>query len=545
MPGTRRNDVALSSRLTTDKNNDSSAEYAYCCDFLMDELEVAAAAAASSSSSMTTTTNKTWEMNDAANGKRLSGMCDCVWNKGLCRRCSQYDSFKCHFCPMVFLKADVRNRHLRISHRKELLKHSVSYFRGLGLNDKTNADVVREAAATKKDEPPVPQYHCDKCGNAFGDKVALIEHLTVHRDAVQRPKTKKMERKRKFARRSRLPCLAAPAWYTCAHCSAIVRTKMDMKRHLMSSHEFKLDKRGGIRERRKPAEDEQTVMDMVRKSFKSTSASGQDEDLTIGYYTCAVCGLIFLKRHSFTRHVHQHSSCRYECDMCKKTFNSENVLLEHRKNKHKEIPKNVFFVNGRKYLKCELCSFTCRNERNKMEEHLRVHTGEKPFTCEQCGKQFRTRALLRVHRRYVHDGVKEHACDLCGRCFSNKRYMEEHRRIHTGEKPLICDLCGKTFRQNSSLSKHVENHMGIKRHACHLCEKRFSNSHHLSIHIRRHMGEASFVCNKCGKGFVDQYQLKNHQVVHSEERPFVCLVCGTRFKLPKHLKQHSKRHRTG
>lgn len=483
------------------------------------------------------------------NGTLLTGMCDCVWNKGSCGRCSQYDSFKCYYCPMVFLKADVRNRHLRISHRKELLKHSVTYFRDVGMKEETES-----------------RYECDKCGDVYDDKVRLIEHLRKHMPKRVRatkeeyispttgvppektiPETGKLPSRKREAKRHQLwtptrtrrVTRSSPRLpYQCEHCAERVRSKVEMRKHLGSVHGFTA-KRPTTQ---KANGDAKIAKELARLSFKTVDANGAK--VAAGYYICAVCGHIFLRRHSFTRHVNLHSSRRYDCDACKKSFISESVLKLHQNRKHKELPKNVFLLNGRKYLKCEQCPFTCRNERNKLEEHMRVHTGEKPFTCELCGKQFRTRALLRVHCRYVHEGVKEHACDICGRCFSNKRYMEEHRRIHTGEKPLICDLCGKTFRQNSSLSKHVENHLGIKRHGCHLCGKRFSNSHHLNIHIKRHMGEASYVCDHCGKGFVDQYQLKNHQVVHSEERPYVCAVCGTGFKLVKHLKQHGKTHRT-
>lgn len=504
-------------------------------------------------------------------------VCDCVLRRDRCERCAKLDRFKCYFCPMVFLKLDERNRHLRASHRSELLKNSFEMFCRVGQRGQDDGGEIDRQIVSNR-------YECDKCSDKLPDKVALIEHLKSHRNneldeqdrevsrlfgendcvgstvrsnlasfvsprrPTKRTRTVKASVSLKKSSRCHPATSGDQVTYECAHCADVSRSKVEIKKHLDLIHGFQAHQTDECSSRAAKKQVTKLIGELAKKSFKKSETATAEASLSMsssaGYYICAVCGQIFLKRHSFTRHVNLHSSSRFDCDKCKKSFTTKAALVSHQNLKHKDLPKNMFFLNGRKYLKCDQCSFTCRNERNKLEEHMRVHTGERPFTCELCGKQFRTRALLRVHTRYVHEGVKEHACDICGRCFSNKRYMEEHRRIHTGEKPLICDLCGKTFRQNSSLTKHVENHLGIKRHGCHLCGKRFSNSHHLSIHIKRHMGEASFVCDQCGKGFVDQYQLKNHRVVHSEERPFVCVLCGTGFKLLKHLKQHGRTHRT-
>lgn len=467
--------------------------------------------------------------------KRSTEICDCVWSNDFCFKCSVYDSFKCSYCPMVFLKSNEYNRHLRISHRNELLNYCMHWIFENSVKRKENdQDKIRNINKTA-------HYQCNNCSLRFLDKVHLIEHLSKH----MKKNDNKIENSILKSRiRRSVEKMQIQNQYHCDRCSKFFYTKASLKKHIFIVHDDMFsninDKNNTIAFHTKIHSTNDKSNKLIKKSFKNND----QKCIKNGYYTCDVCSQIFLKRHSFTRHVNLHTSNRYDCDECKKTFTSEQVLNTHKIRKHKELPKNVFYLNGRKYLKCDLCSFTCRNEKNKMEEHMRVHTGEKPFTCELCGKQFRTKALLRVHRRFVHEGIKEHACDICGRCFSNKRYTEEHRRIHTGEKPLICDLCGKTFRQSSSLSKHVENHMGIKKHGCHLCGKRFSNTHHLRIHIKRHMGENNHICTFCGKGFVDQYQLKNHNVVHSEERPFVCGVCGMGFKLLKHLKQHGKTHRS-
>lgn len=413
-------------------------------------------------------------------------MCPCVWSNNDCSKCAQFESSKCSFCPMVFLESRARNRHLRASHRSELLDYCMNWF------------VTREQRC--EIQPFFDYRSCSLTPDSNNDSHFMDGGKVMPKDTDKTGKTISTE------------------GYQCEHCSVIVSTKTDIRKHLSAFHP------------------------VVMRS--STVGEQKDSEKCTSIYSCSTCGQIFLKKHSFTRHLNSHSSSRYDCDQCQKTFISEYALNIHKDRQHRESSKNVFLLNRKKYLKCELCPFTCRNERNKMEEHMRVHTREKPFTCEKCGKQFRTRALLRVHREFVHEGIKKYACDLCGRCFSNKRYVEEHRRVHTGEKPLICDLCGKTFRQNASLSKHVENHLGIKRHVCNLCDERFGSSYHLSRHIKRHLGELNYACEQCGKKFVDPHELKIHQVVHVDARPFVCATCKATFKLQKHLKQHEKTHDT-
>lgn len=462
-----------------------------------------------------------------------STVCKCVWSNDKCPDCAQFNNFKCTFCQMVFLESSTRNRHLRTSHKTELVNHCREWF----LQNVIIEPVVSKSKYAHFDE--VTHYSCNDCSATFENEVDCADHFKLHSTNKEVIFSNNRQTSKDITAEN------SSQVYECSYCSKTVLTKKGIKRHLSINHHVITQSRYFNKTASETAATKRLDkfnQTLLKQSKAEENVHGDDASKD-GYYTCDTCDQIFLKRHSLTRHVNMHTSSRYDCDKCRKSFVTQSTLVLHQHHKHKEVPKNVFFLNGRKYLKCDQCTFTCRNERNKLEEHMRVHTGEKPFTCELCGKQFRTKALLRVHSRYVHEGIKEHACDICGRCFSNKRYMEEHRRIHTGEKPLICDLCGKTFRQNSSLSKHVENHLGIKRHACSICDKRFSNSHHLSIHLKRHLGETSHMCEHCGKKFVDQYQLKNHTVVHSEARPFICRLCGTRFKLRKHLKQHERTHR--
>lgn len=430
------------------------------------------------------------------------GLCPCVWsNENECARCAPYNRFACGYCPLVFAQARLRNAHLRQAHRDRLLEYCMSW---LYKNSLKPSDEELDDEST---------FQCHECGVAFAERASLVEHLRVYK------------RRQQTAERAD-PLL-------CHHCGGTFDRKVALIAHLRSEHPEIYAS---------PDDDVDAVADAAPDVKRRRDAD---------YYTCDVCEHIFTRLHALQRHRRAHSCSRHPCARCRKSFANEAALSAHDARRHRDpLPASVVVRDGRKYLKCEQCPFVCRNERNRMEEHRRLHTGERPFTCETCGKQFRTRALLGVHRRFVHERVRRFACDVCGRRFANRRYVAEHRRIHTGEKPLICDQCGKGFRHGSSLTKHQQHHAAgaaavkpRRRHACHLCAKCFASAHQLQVHVKRHAGEATHSCGQCGKTFFDQYQLKAHAVVHSDERPYSCKQCNAAFKLRKHLKQHLRTHK--
>ncbi|KAK7602807.1 hypothetical protein V9T40_006781 [Parthenolecanium corni] len=426
----------------------------------------------------------------------LSSICPCIWsNYNDCSQCAPYNKFRCAYCPMVFLETQLRNRHMRKTHQDRLFDYCFNWLYENSLKS-------RIEVAPLEEEKTVSTFQCNECAATFFDKKVLIKHLRIHKTNEEIEVNSDV--------------------FLCDHCSVTSATKVALIAHLRLAH---ADIFGDL------------------TAYGVEAAQDGAKERNTDFHKCDVCGRIFRKRSSLIRHQNSHSSGQFACSKREKRFASEKALSDHNLRRHKKLPKNALVANECKYLKCDRCSFTCRNGRSKFEDHVRLHTGEKPFTCETCGKQFRTRSHLGTHQRCVHDGVKKFACDICERCFSSRRYMEDHRRIHTGEKPLICHLCGQSFRQSSSLQKHVDSHMGVKRHACHLCSNRYSSIHRLNFHIKRHMGVATHVCTQCGKAFVDQRQLRDHYVVHSEARPHVCPQCGAGFKLRKHLIQHGRTHR--
>ena len=50
---------------------------------------------------------------------------------------------------------------------------------------------------------------------------------------------------------------------------------------------------------------------------------------------------------------------------------------------------------------CDICRSTFE-EMDQLREHLSIHTGEKRHNCDMCNKQFRFRSALNRHKGAVH-----------------------------------------------------------------------------------------------------------------------------------------------
>ncbi|EFJ29606.1 hypothetical protein SELMODRAFT_440762 [Selaginella moellendorffii] len=105
----------------------------------------------------------------------------------------------------------------------------------------------------------------------------------------------------------------------------------------------------------------------------------------------------------------------FPCDVegCTMSFNSEQELAQHKKNKctFKGCGKRFF---SHKYL----------------VQHRRVHMDERPLKCPWQG---------------------------CTMSFKWAWARTEHIRVHTGERPYSCPECDKTFRFVSDFSRHKRN----------------------------------------------------------------------------------------
>ncbi|XP_062535851.1 zinc finger protein 700-like isoform X1 [Armigeres subalbatus] len=183
--------------------------------------------------------------------------------------------------------------------------------------------------------------------------------------------------------------------------------------------------------------------------------------------SCELCGKIFAERSKLQRHIQRfHEKLRnFECHICKKKLVSLESVQNHVKAYH----------STRKY-KCSYCSKTFGTElahrfhekrhvnnpdfepKKDWKDYYTVIEGDdsdstlkKLKKCTLCGVI--TRAIT-THLSAVHFPT-EHRCETCGMTFKIKQIYNIHVREHENGKAERCPICGKEFSERKNLYSHL------------------------------------------------------------------------------------------
>ena len=335
-------------------------------------------------------------------------------------------------------------------------------------------------------------------------------------------------------------------------------------------------------------------------------------------YPCAVCGKCFKSADFLSRHVDVlcvkaledvdskksiedlSSMMRngYKCRACKKTYSTENNLLNHKCHKKVEQPFG-----------CGRCGRMYTHFTN-LSNHFNVHKDDCISTlpqCFQCGQAFMLSIELRRHTCFIDGGVdegkgyssyshaKEHEnvsgtvsgslvkeipssdgqdmrtvaesetahfleltddkktgggdsnwkqCEVCSSWFSDLVKFTMHMSIHK-KKKFSCVLCGRAYIFKRSLETHMRVHTGEKPYRCDVCGKDFSRKDAMNKHQKIHLGIKPFVCEACGRRFREKFELYRHSLSHTQEKPHKCTVCSRAYNDKKRLKEHMFDHSGG
>ncbi|XP_030745087.1 zinc finger protein 606-like [Sitophilus oryzae] len=121
------------------------------------------------------------------------------------------------------------------------------------------------------------------------------------------------------------------------------------------------------------------------------------------------------------------------------------------------LPKTT---NAKECSDCEFeCSYCSKSFKIKqrLDNHIRVHTNERPYKCDYCSKAFKTWIHRKTHLA-VHLGIKNYQCRFCSKAFTYASTLRGHEMIHTGERPSTCPECKKGFISTSAMKKHLMTH---------------------------------------------------------------------------------------
>ena len=97
--------------------------------------------------------------------------------------------------------------------------------------------------------------------------------------------------------------------------------------------------------------------------------------------------------------------------------------------------------------RCEICEKTFQTNQKKIHHIRAVHGEVKQQTCNVCNRIFRKKDQLNLHITNYHlEGPRNFKCDYCEKLFTKSRYLENHiNTFHEEQRNYNCDSCEKSF----------------------------------------------------------------------------------------------------
>jgi len=149
---------------------------------------------------------------------------------------------------------------------------------------------------------------------------------------------------------------------------------------------------------------------------------------------------------------------RFECDQCKKEFETAKVLYAHKRRAH---PKKL-----QKPFKCDFfncnASFTTSPSLTRHQIDVHLVFKETRYLCEQCGERFKTKGRLKTHSA-IHTNV--------ARQFIEKKHLQSSQPSQTSEEI------------NQNREEPNQNQYEEKLYSCVTCKKTFAKEHSLNYHL--------------------------------------------------------------
>ena len=242
-------------------------------------------------------------------------------------------------------------------------------------DDNMNADEEQENTKEGKSTTKKKTYCCDECGKTFKERSSLWRHRKITHEKV----AKYMNRSKQVKD------------HTCPVC-------------------------------------QETLYDTYQRFFLHKQKC-EAKATGVNPYICSICGRSFP---TTNQHGNHFTSCSGKG---KKYYNTKACTHDN-------------------------CDYKTGNS-TELDNHIRRTHLNMPITknhiCTLCGNAYNKVAILNQHIKSVHLNEKPHTCPTCGRSFARKQKMKEHMKLHTGEANFTCPLCHKTFNNRDSQWSHKKS----------------------------------------------------------------------------------------
>ncbi|XP_064414606.1 zinc finger protein 423 isoform X5 [Latimeria chalumnae] len=361
---------------------------------------------------------------------------------------------------------------------------------------------------------PAKARKCIFCGETFSTEVELQCHITTH--------SKK---------------------YNCKFCSKAFHAIILLEKHLREKHcVFETSSQNGTTNgvtppsKRVETADLQNILMKNQETTNSHEASEDDIDT---------------------------SEPMYGCDICGAAYTMEALLQNHRLRDHNIRPgeddcsrKKAELIKGSH--KCNICSRTFFSE-NGLREHMQTHRGPaKHYMCPICGERFPSLLTLTEHKVTHSKSLDTGNCRICKMPLQSEEEFIEHCQMHPDLRNSLtgfrCVVCMQTVTSTLELKIHGTFHMQKlsgnsassspngqtlqKLYKCALCLKEFRNKQDL---VKLDVNGLPYgLCAGCMSRSTNG-QSSSATLIEATERPGTslrCPECGVKFESMEELENH-------
>uniref|UniRef100_A0A1B0AXX9 C2H2-type domain-containing protein n=1 Tax=Glossina palpalis gambiensis TaxID=67801 RepID=A0A1B0AXX9_9MUSC len=290
-----------------------------------------------------------------------------------------------------------------------------------------------------------------------------------------------------------------------------------------------------------------------------------------------LCGVIF---------IDDKQLLSFQCSICKRTFETPNLLLDHLSEHYTEIKMKKKYQlddeyddgkfysvtnddndisvevdplvdklplglneNLEDFIKIEIADDYANDipySKNNGSENRLTEVGEELL--EKSFSTFITDSEDTIILKELSVTVQTHEISSRSENVSDDQPSQPKFRCSRPRKnfdqPRLhkCELCGFAFKDKRLLQGHVIRHSGKKDYTCPKCSKKFYTRMELKLHDRRHTGERSYLCMLCGRSFVTSTEYQGHIRRHENNRPYKCNQCNKSFFDGYQMRKHQITH---